>query len=76
MPFKALLYAKLPATVAAPEGLQPRVDPFVLQEPIFSLEVLPAYEAEEGPGVGVDALVADHIAVLTEGATTHLEQRV
>lgn len=50
------------------------MDPFVLQEPIFGFEILPAYEAEERPGVGVDALVGDHVAVLTEGATTHLEQ--
>lgn len=73
MPFIALLYAKLPTTVAAAEWLQACVDPFVLQEPIFGLEILPAYEAQEGTGVGVDALVGDHVAVLTEGAATHLE---
>lgn len=72
MSFIALLYAKLPAAVTAAKRLQSRVDPFVLQESVFGLEVLPAYEAEEGSAVGVDALVADHVAVLTKGATTHL----
>ena len=48
------------------------MDPLVLQESIFGLEVLPADETEEGTAVGVDTLVADHVAVLAEGTPTHL----
>lgn len=72
MPFIAFLDAELPTAVAATEWLQSCVDPLVLKESVFRLEILPTYETEERPGVGVDALVADHVAVLTEGATTHL----
>lgn len=72
VPFIALLNAKLLTAVATTEWLQSCVNPLVLQESIFSLELLLAYEADEGPGVGVDPLVADHVAVLTEGTATHL----
>lgn len=75
MPFITLLDTKLLAAVATTKRPQPCVDPLVLQESIFGLEVLLTYKAKEGLGIGVDPLMADHVTVLTEGATTHLGGR-
>lgn len=71
MPLVTLLDAELLAAVAAAEWLQASVDPLVLQESLSGFKVLPTDEAQEGPVVGVDALVADHVAVLAEGTAAH-----